>query len=475
MARGRLTRYNQLVSGLSPHYSNVVVQPRGFPIFSDPLLKGQVRFARKTGADFAIINPDNEILLAEIAPRNTKTLILERPSRWLEIGAVLSLGPDEEFATVKDFGDDFITLEDPLVGNFTVENTVNLFATPIEPALDAAAGSTRIIVRSRYHILAGDRISVETTPGLLTSLLDDKVARARFLSAETDSVNPFTLFYELDLETAITVDLEAGGTNLFLKAQPSYLSNQVFIPLVPGNPDDIGPFLLDYVSGVLFDRDNVDEQLSITVFDKLGELIIHDQLAPLPVNKQYQITEMPVMADVIALWHVADGSMTFSKRGITQEIYAVSLCDARGQFQVTQETIPAMPQGTEWNIPVTANLPCTLRVRFYPNEWRDFEIPPVTPQNVLVGTTSEDQPTERIEIVVIGTEDTTVEFGNWVATQNQAFSMIYGITADVFGDAQWQATNVFQKPVFLNFAMGLKGRFDSNRTPNRFDGGMLFL
>jgi hypothetical protein len=92
-----------------------------------------------------------------------------------------------------------------------------------------------------------------------------------------------------------------------------------------------------------------------------------------------------------------------------------------------------------------------------------------------VGTTLENQPTERIEIVVIGTEDTTVEFGNWIPTKNQAFSLIYGITADVFGDAQWQATNMFQKPMFLNFASGLKGRFDSNRTPNRFDGGMIFL
>ena len=92
-----------------------------------------------------------------------------------------------------------------------------------------------------------------------------------------------------------------------------------------------------------------------------------------------------------------------------------------------------------------------------------------------MGTTATDKPTERIEIIVIGDDNTEVEFGNWVPTQNQAFSLVYGITADVFGDAQWQATNVFQKPYFLNFAMGLKGRFDSTRTPNRFDGGMLFL
>jgi hypothetical protein len=393
----------------------------------------------------------------------------------LEIGAVLSLGPDEEFALVKDFGDDFITLEDPILGNFTAESTVNLFATPIEPALDAPAGSTSIVIRSRYHVLAGDNLSVETTPGLLTSLLDVKVVKARFLDAISDGSTEFTLLFEILLEQPITVDLEDGGTNLFIKAQPSYLSNQVFIPLVPGNPDDIGPFLLDYVSGVLFDRDNVDEQLSITVFDKLGAPIIHDGLAPLPINKQFQITEMPVMADVICLWHVADGSITFSKRGTTQEINAVSLCNDLGQFQVTQETIPAMPPGTEWNIPVVANQPCTLKVRFYPNEWREFELPPVTPQQVLIGTTTDDLPTERIEIVVIGTPDTTVEFGNWVPTENQAFSLIYGITADVFGDAQWQGTNMFQKPVFLNFAMGLKGRFNSNRTPNRFDGGMLFL
>ena len=102
---GRLRRYNRLLNGISPHYANVVVQPRGFPIFSDPLLKGQVRFARKTGADFALINPDNEIQLLAAAPRNTRTLLLERPNRWLEIGAILSIGPDIEFAVVRDFSD----------------------------------------------------------------------------------------------------------------------------------------------------------------------------------------------------------------------------------------------------------------------------------------------------------------------------------------------------------------------------------
>jgi hypothetical protein len=474
MARGRLTRYNQLVSGISPHYSNVVVQPRGFPIFSDPLLKGQVRFARKTGADFAIINPDNELRLSGVSATNIQTLLLAQPNRWLEVGAVLSLGPDEEFTKIKDFSDDYVMMEDPIIRSFNAEeNTVNLFATPLQVGLDAPAGATNLIVGSRYHILAGDRISVETTSGLLTSLLDDKVVTARFLGNTGD--DPFSLQYELELEAATTIDLLVGTDALFLKAQPSYLSNQVFVPLVPGHADDIGPFLLDYVSGVLFDRPNVEETMSITVFDKLGNPIVHDNLAPLPVSKQFQITEMPVMADVLCLWQIADGSITFIKIGTAQEVYAKSLCDERGQFQITQEIIPAMPQGTEWNIPVEANKPVTLKVRFYPNEWRTFNLIAQAPTQVLVGTTSSDVPAERIEIVVIGDEDAEVEFGNWVPTKNQAFSLIYGITADVFGDAQWQATNMFQKPMFLNFAMGLKGRFDSNRSPNRFDGGILFL
>jgi hypothetical protein len=365
-------------------------------------------------------------------------------------------------------------MEDPIIRSFNAEeNTVNLFATPLQVGLDAPAGATNLIVGSRYHILAGDRISVETTSGLLTSLLDDKVVTARFLGNTGD--DPFSLQYELELEAATTIDLLVGTDALFLKAQPSYLSNQVFVPLVPGHADDIGPFLLDYVSGVLFDRPNVEETMSITVFDKLGNPIVHDNLAPLPVSKQFQITEMPVMADVLCLWQIADGSITFIKIGTAQEVYAKSLCDERGQFQITQEIIPAMPQGTEWNIPVEANKPVTLKVRFYPNEWRTFNLIAQAPTQVLVGTTSSDVPAERIEIVVIGDEDAEVEFGNWVPTKNQAFSLIYGITADVFGDAQWQATNMFQKPMFLNFAMGLKGRFDSNRSPNRFDGGILFL
>ncbi len=474
MARGRLTRYNRLLAGITPHHINVVVQPRGFPIFSDPLLKGQVRFARKTGADFAIINPDNEILLAEAAPRNTQTLVLDRPNRWLEIGAVLSIGPDIEFATIKDFGDNFITLTAPITGDFDEENTVNLFATPIQPATDVPAGTSTFIVRSRYHLLAGDKLSIETTPGLLTSLLDTKVRRARLLD-DVDGFAPFNLFFEVELEAPTTVDLTEGGTNLFLKAQPSYLSNQVFIPQVPGQPDDIGPFLLDYVSGVLFDRPKIEEQLSVTVFDKLGNATVEDNGFPVSIDKQFPVSEMPIMADSLLLWVVADGSMTFSKRGTTQEVLAISLCDELGQFQTTQEVQPFLPPGTEWSIPVESSTPCTIRVRFVPNEWREFDIPARTPTQILVGSTDEEFPVERIEFVVIGNPDTQVEFGNWIPTQNQSFSLVYGITADVFGDAQWQATNLFQKPYFLNFAMGLKGRFDSNRTPNRFDGGMLFL
>jgi hypothetical protein len=474
MASGRLTRYNQLVSGISPHYTNVVVQPRGFPIFSDPLLKGQVRFARKTGADFAIINPDNAILLASAAPRNTQTLLLDRPNRWLEIGAIISIGPDEEFSLIKDFGDSFIILDEPITGDFTEAAGVNLFATPLEPSQDVVSGTSTFVVRSRYHILAGDKLSIETTPGLLTSLLDFTVVKARLLDV-VEGFAPFSQFFEVELDRGITTDLSEGGDNLYIKAQPSYLSNQVFIPQVPGNPDDIGPFLLDYVSGVLFDRPKVEEQLSLTVFDKLGNTILDDNGFPVSVEKQFPISEMPMMADSIVLWHVADGSMTFSKRGTTQEILAISLCDELGQFQTTQEVIPFLPPGTEWNIPVESSTPCTLRVTFFPNETRDFNLAARTPTQVLVGTTAEDLETQRIEIVVVGTPETQVEFGNWVATQNQAFSLVYGITADVFGDAQWQATNLFQKPYFLNFAMGLKGRFDSNRTPNRFDGGMLFL
>lgn len=476
---GRLRRYNELINGISPHYSNVIVQPRGFPIFSDPLLKGQVRFARKTGADFALINPDNEIQLKTATTINAQTLFLERPNRWLEIGAILSIGPDIEFAIVRDFSDTLIQLTEPVTGEFAVDASVNLFATPLFAAADAPAGSTIVIIKSRYHILAGDRLSFETTPGLLTSLLDIKVSRARLLSV-VDAEAPFSLFYEVILEEPTTVDITVqqgldSGATVYLKAQPSYLSNQVFIPQVPGNPDDIGPFLLDYVSGVLFDRPNVEEQVSLTVFDKLGNPIVDDNLFPLPINKQFPITEMPIMGDSVVLWKVASGSMTFGKRGVSQEITAIAVCDERGQFQTTQEVIPTLPPGTEWNVPAEASTPCTLKVTFVPNEPREFVLSALTPEQILIGTTSDDEPVERIEIIVIGQDSTQVQLGNWVPTENQAFSLIYGITANVFGEAQWQATNMFQKPYFLNFAMGLKGKFDSSRTPNRFDGGMLFL
>ena len=474
---GRLRRYNELVSGISPHYTNVIVQPRGFPIFPDPLLKGQVRFARKTGADFALINPDNEILPSSTITSNTTTIDLLHPNRWLEIGAILTIGPDIEFAVVRDFADAYIQLENPVVEDFSEDSTVYLHATPIFPALGTGAGVSTIIIKSRYHILAGDRIAVETTQGLLTSLLDIQVTRARLLDI-VDSEAPFSLFYEVLLTQPMPVELTTAfdSHRIYLKAQPSYLSNQVFVPQVPDNPDDIGPFLLDHVSGELFDRPPVEEQLSITVFDKLGNVIVDDNSFPLPIDKQFNISEMPMMADSVVLWTVADGAMTFSKRGTTQEIFAVTVCNERGQFQTTQEVIPPMPPGTEWNVPVTASTGATIRVTFVPNETREFVLSALTPTQIKIGTTENEQPTNRIEIVVIGQEGTQVELGNWVPTKNQAFSFVYGITADVFGDGQWQSTNLFCKPMFLNFATGgLKTRFNFGRSPNRFDSGTLFL
>lgn len=474
---GRLRRYGQLVSGISPHYSNVIVQPRGFPIFSDPLLKGQVRFARKTGNDFALINPDNEILLSDSIGNNSEAIQLQYPNRWLEIGAVLSLGPDVEFAVIRDFSDTQVQFTRPLTGTFSDSSRVNLYATPLYAAVSAPSGSTTLVLKSRYHILAGDKISIETTPGLLTSLLDIRVSRARLLNVVTLDA-PFSLHYEVEVSQPTSAALTTGSNShrVFLKAQPSYLSNQVFVPQVPDYPtDDIGPFLLDYVSGVLFDRPDIQEQLSITLFDKLGNTVVSDGDFPKSIGRQFQVTEMPVMADSIILWTVADGSMTFGKKGSTQELTAISICDEKGHFHTAQEVLPAMPPGTEWSVPVTSSTNATLKVTFFPNAPREFELSAAVPKQVTIGTTSLDQPTERIEIIVIGNSNTRVEFGNWVSTKNQAFSMIYGITADVFGDAQWQSTNLFCKPMFLNFAMGLKSRFNFGRSPNRFDGGLLFL
>jgi len=477
MAKGRLTRYQKLVSGITPHYTNVVVQPRGFPIFSDPLLKGQVRFARKTGADFALINPDNEIKLATAATRRNRNLSLSSPNRWVEIGSILSLGPGEEFVRVQDFNFtpsvNTITLTKPISGNFPNSTEVHLYATPIQLTQNIEENVKNFVVRSRYHILAGDNLVVEATPGLITSLIELRVTRARLLDIVSGS-NPFNQFFEIELETPVGLNLDTQS-DMYLKAQPSYLSNQVFVPQVPNQPDDIGPFLLDYVSGVLFERPKVREQLSVTVFDKLGNSIVDDSGFPLKVSKNFPISIMPLMADSILLWQVADGAVTFSKRGNTQEITAVAVCDNDGKFQTTQELIPFIDPGTEWSIPAVATTPCVVKVTFFPNEPREFTLSSGIPKQLLIGTKDTDMPIERIEIIVIGNSDTEVQFGNWIPVKSQAFSIIYGITADVFGEAQWQATNLFQKPYFLNFAMGLKGRFDSNRTPNRFDGGVLFL
>ena len=54
---GKYAEIQNLIQDNVPDFTNLNLVQRGTPIFPDLLMTGQMRFARRTGANFAVMNP----------------------------------------------------------------------------------------------------------------------------------------------------------------------------------------------------------------------------------------------------------------------------------------------------------------------------------------------------------------------------------------------------------------------------------
>ena len=60
---GRLQKIESVVNDTINHYGHIKIFPRSLPSFVDSLLRGTLRFGKRTGNSIALINPDNTCLL----------------------------------------------------------------------------------------------------------------------------------------------------------------------------------------------------------------------------------------------------------------------------------------------------------------------------------------------------------------------------------------------------------------------------
>lgn len=410
-------------------------------------MTGEMRYARRTGANFAVMNPDNQMILTADGDAQTTILNVQRVVPWVELNALLTFNKTQ-MVQVSDFDpvQSTIILSAPLVATQTSGSDVYLWATPMEVNANAAQGATVVQVLSRYHLLNGDAITIQTDSTNINSLQEITVIQADLVGP---SINPeFTLIYNLTLQSGIPVTFSEGVTPIFLRANPGYLSNTITVPKLQASSSQIGPFLLDYVANPLDDAaPSYTEYFSIRTYDGGGNPILGTTTALMTATKNYPILNRPIWAENMIFWEMLRGTGGF----ISPNQYRL-ISDSDGLARVYTRLIPAWPSGLTWTFKVSTSASGTLRIGTDTFGFQDYTLATNTTTTVTFSTPS-GQTLNRLDFIAIldspGAE-VDIADSNLQAAVTAQFQ--YGYVMRVIGSYNYQSESICVKPYFLSLA-----------------------
>jgi hypothetical protein len=289
--------------------------------------------------------------------------------------------------------------------------------------------------------------------------VDIQVDSSEFLSTSPHPAG-FDLNYEITLSKPITVNL-GDGEILYVRAYPAYASKTIGVPYNFFSTTSIGPFLLDYMSGRLSDGKPIDEFLSVATYDKFGV-----EISPLSkYGKNTSISNVSVRADVLLFWDVAAGTFRYEPEKVQ------CVCNSDGKFTVVKEVTPNFTPGTEWNVFIESEAIADVFVYFHPNTLRTVNIPAGEGRYLKIGTTSSEQPVERIEFSIKSQPNSVVRIGSWQVVGKETQRLSYELVGQAVDEAVWQASGLIIKPYFFNLDY-LSGRYD---TGQRYNAGLVYL
>lgn len=348
-----LKNIEKAVNGILPGYTSLKVVPRSVPVYIDKILKGEVRFSKKIGNNIAAIDPDITTTLSEDVKVKQDSFTVEKLQTWFIPDAVVSFKPDIEFNIINDvsYTDNIVLLKNKASVFHEEGSYLTLYAVPITVRSNVTENTTNLlVVASDYFILRGDQLAIELLDGLLGSMVIYDIVQATYDSGSTN--------YILTLDKYINRDLSVGD-KIYLRTYPAYSSNIIIIPTGITSVNRAGPFLIDYLSGRLSEGDEVDEFLSIQMFDQQDNAVYGTLSTPSVANKNQVISSIDMRSDVILFWELVEGSFQYKKDGTS-----LLVANDYGRFLCYKELIPVLSAGQEWDILVSSNRNVTLRFKF---------------------------------------------------------------------------------------------------------------
>ena len=122
--------------------------------------------------------------------------------------------------------------------------------------------------------------------------------------------------------------------------------------------------------------------------------------------------------------------------------------------------------GIRWNFAVTPDQDILMRIRFFPNDWIDYNLTAGVETIITAELTSTDIPVERIDLLIKGTAAGEVKMGDWNIATPTVAAISHEYVSRLFGDHTYAANGLTIKPIFpsiknLETKLGLTGTLNA--------------
>lgn len=459
----RLRQIEDTINSTISNYAHIKIMPRGLPYYVDSLLRGTVRFAKRTGSNIAMIRPDNTYKISTTVSQSSRQVFLSHETPWIGLDALVSLGPEKELQVVSDIIGNQIVLAEPTNRSFSTSDKLLLYATPLEAAITTPAGADMISVRTHYPLFNGDIFGYLATPGFIQSFTEIKIEQAIIGGTTTDPY--YSQLYQVKLSEPIGRQLETNEL-VYIRAYPAYSSQTVRVPNSILSPEPLGPFLIDHLGGNLLEGDKFEETLSIKTLSRGGSYIAGTPYSFDTVENNHLVLDRPLAAHSPLFWDLAEGTMRFTPSRVLFRV------NENSKFAAGFKCVPVLDGNHSWRINIKSNETCTIRFIFYPNAPQEFTIPAGNSITAIVSIPAGTEPVDRVEInIAAETNIAEIALSDWSPITNFVDQIQYALVIKATGLASYLSSGLILKPYFLTSDL-LKSRYDQDAN---YDGGKVYF
>jgi hypothetical protein len=456
---GRLTRIEKVINSQLDSL-HVKVVPRGIPYFIDQLLRGSVRFAKRTGNSSAVINTENTFQISEAVSVGSNQIPLTEASRWLNIDSIVSIGPGKELTVIDDVLNSRVVLRDNLRFSYDTTRELLIYASPLKLNGSILQGDTTIQVQSRYPLANGDTFVYLSTAGLLQSNTEVKIKKASLGGTSIDPI--YNTVYVLELDKPVNRDIIVDEL-VYFRAFPAYFSNSIRVPNLFNSSNEMGPFLVDYLSGRLVEGFVPKEIFAIKLKDRSNNFQLGNSLSYETVSKNHPVFNRPISSKAFQLYNNSKGDARVTPNRVVLDV-------DNSQFRVTNKLVPNIDFNNQaYRFSTTSNTSGKLIIYLEPGfEW-------IT--EIVVGNQSHEIVIPaglRKQMDVVLATDTPngrLTMTDWTQIGPQVEFVECSIVAESTGRGTWQSTGLCLKPYFMTQEI-LSGRYDGG---DSYDSGFVYF